>query len=90
MTQLWIIDSRLCRRPLAHGQQWVMLFTSPLAVPIDLLGTRRLKGCGLLLLHLVLFSVGYVTAATFLLNLRRLRRADPGDARCGGALHDRP
>ena len=56
-----VVDSRILGRPIVPAVQCIMFFTWPLAVPIYLVYSRRLRGLGLGVLHAMgLFIVAAV------------------------------
>lgn len=63
ITQLCVVDARLLGRPLVHAAQWVMFLSWPLAVPIYVLWSRKLRGALLLLAHVILLYVAYYAGA---------------------------
>jgi hypothetical protein len=66
---LWTVNDARCRgEPLLHIVQIVMLFTWPLAVPIYLVRSRRLRGVGLAILH----ALGLIATMLLTFNLTLL------------------
>lgn len=54
ITTYWcVIDSRMRRSPIVRSLHWLIFFTWLIAVPIYLIGSRRLRGLGLVLLHAI-------------------------------------
>ncbi|MEE8450726.1 MAG: hypothetical protein V3R99_02395 [Thermoguttaceae bacterium] len=61
-----VVDSRILGRPMLRVLQMLTFFTWPIAVPLYLVWSRRLRGVGLVFLHALglmatLFIVFYVT-----------------------------
>lgn len=46
-----VVDSRLRGFPIVHSLHWIIFFTWPIAVPIYLIWSRRLRGLGLAFVH---------------------------------------
>jgi hypothetical protein len=64
-TYVCVVDSRMRGRPIVQSVQWIMFFTWPLAVPIYLIHSRRLRGVAITMLH----GVGLFITASIALNL---------------------
>ncbi len=59
MTYWWVVDSRVRGFPIVQSLHWIILFTWPIAVPIYLIWSRKLRGLGLVFVHAIgLFAVG--------------------------------
>jgi hypothetical protein len=51
MTYWCIVDSRIAERPVLRSFYWLIFFLWPIAVPIYLVWSRKLRGLGFVLLH---------------------------------------
>lgn len=65
LTTYWcVLDSRLRRKPIVSSLHWIIFFFWPIAVPMYLIGTRKLRGLGLALVHVAgLLVTAFVTAS---------------------------
>jgi hypothetical protein len=52
-----VVDARLAGRPIVQSLHWIMFFTWPIAVPIYLIYSRKLRGVVLLILHGIVLIV---------------------------------
>lgn len=75
-----VVDSRILGRPIVQSLHWIMFFTWPVAVPLYLVYSRKLRGLGIAVIHaigllivtaLATFLAGYITYGN--LWLTRLR-----------------
>ena len=62
MTGWCVVDSRILGRPLLPVLQMITFCTWPVAVPIYLVWSRRLRGLGLAVLHAVGLAAVYLIA----------------------------
>ena len=63
-------DSKIRGKNLMHIQKTIIFFTWPLALPIYLISTRKLKGVGIVLLYniiLIITAVFLITLINFFL-----------------------
>jgi hypothetical protein len=60
-----VVDSRIVGRPVLQSLHWVLFVAWPVAVPIYLLYSRRLRGLGILVLH----AIGLLLVATVAFHL---------------------
>ena len=63
ITTWCVVDSRILGCPILHSFHWLIFFTYPIAVPIYLVWSRRLRGLGIAVLHAVGLTV--CSAAAF-------------------------
>lgn len=56
-----VVDSRMQGSPIVQSVHWIIFFTWPVAVPVYLIWSRRLRGLGLALIHAIgLYGVCFV------------------------------
>jgi hypothetical protein len=60
-----VVDSRIIGRPIVQSVHWIMFFTWPIAVPVYLIYSRRLRGFVLLILH----GIGLIVVSTVAFHL---------------------
>lgn len=52
-TNLCVVDAKMRKKPLIHSSQFVIFLFWFIAVPLYFIGTRKLKGLGMVLLHFI-------------------------------------
>jgi hypothetical protein len=57
VTYWCVVDSRAAGRPILQSLHWIIFFTWPIAVPIYLIFSRKLRGLGIAFLHAICLLV---------------------------------
>jgi hypothetical protein len=60
-----VVDARFRGRPIVQSVHWIMFVTWPMAVPVYLIYSRKLRGVALIVMHLI----GLVVISTAAFNL---------------------
>ena len=52
-----VVDARMIGRPIVQSLHWIMFYSWPVAVPIYLIYSRKLRGLGIAIVHVIGLSI---------------------------------